>query len=47
MLFSMGAQTIDQIQETREMKKAIKLSSMVNLTTGKQSVQHTTFSEMS
>ena len=42
-----GCSTINKIQKAREMKKAIKLPSMFNPTTGKQSAQHTTFSEVS
>ena len=47
MLCSMGALTVDKIREAKEMKKAIKLPSTFNPTTGKQSTQHTTFSEVS
>ena len=43
----MGTLTVEKVQETKLMKKSIKLPTTVNPDTGKQSAWHTAFSEVS
>ena len=47
MLCSMGALTVEKIQEAKLTKKSIKLPTTVNPDTGKQSAWHMAFSEVS
>jgi len=47
MLWSCGNLTIEIVQEARDAKKAIKLPTMINPVTGRQSAQYSAFSEVS